>query len=264
MDHADVRERLESALLSPGKLHALEQDTTPEAHELREHLASCAPCRSELRALRETAALLAAAAPDDLRPPAEARDAVLQAIRETGVARPLVGTRASATRPAASARQRFSPATLGRATIAFAVAAVIAFLLLAVTALNLVGERDSTQREVRELAAITAATDRVLREPGSQKVVLHGRAGQPAGTIVYSPASHELVVMSDALATPGPGEQYDCYVERAGERRNIGWMHFSSGLAYWAGRVESLPDPGGPPATFVVTRGEEDVLQGEL
>lgn len=264
MDHSEVRERLESAVLSPGKLHALERDATSEGQELRDHLASCAPCRSELRALRETAALLAAAAPDDLQPPAEARDALLQAIRETGVARPLGVARASAARPVAGAPRRFAAPAIGRGAAALALAAVIALLLLAVTAVNLIGQRDSTEREVRELAAITAATDRVLREPGSQKVLLHDRAGQPAGTIVYSPASHELVVMSDALATPARGEKYECYLERAGQRSNIGWMHFSSGLAYWAGRVESLPDPGGPTATFVVTRGEEDVLEGEL
>jgi hypothetical protein len=266
MDHAEVREHLESALLSPGKLNRIEEDTTPAGEQLREHLASCAPCRSELRALRETAALLAAAAPDDLQPPAEARGAVLQAIRETGVARPLHATaRAGAGRSAAGARARsVSAGFAGRRWPALALAAVVALLLLVAAAISLVGQRDNSEREVRELAAITAATDRVLREPGSERIVLHDQAGKAAGTVVYSRVSHELVVMSDALATPAKGERYDCYVQRSGERRNVGWMHFASGLAYWAGKVESLPDPGDPAAAFVVTRGEEDLLEGEL
>jgi hypothetical protein len=264
MDHAEVREHLESALLSPGKLNRVDEDTTPAGEQLREHLASCAPCRSELRALRETAALLAAAAPDDLQPPAEARGAVLQAIRETGVARPLHAT-TTAGSAAAGAKERSAYAGLaGRRWPALALAAVLALLLLAVAAISLVGQRDNSEREVRELAAITAATDRVLREPSSERIVLHDQSGKAAGTVIYSRVSHELVVVSDALVRPGEGERYDCYVERSGERRSIGWMHFASGLAYWAGKVESLPDPGDPAAVFVVTRGEEDLLEGEL
>jgi hypothetical protein len=260
MDHAEVRERLESALLSPGKLRTLESDTTPEGEQLREHLASCAACSSELRALRETGAFLAAAAPDDLGPRPEVREALLQAIRETGVARENRAGRG--TRDVAARR---SPGWVAPRSAWLALGAVaVAAVLLVAAAITYNAQRETVERETRELAAVTAATDRVLREPDRQTVVLRDRSGRAAGTIVYSRASHELVVVSDALATPARGEQYDCYVERSGSRRNIGWMHFSSGLAYWAGRVESLPDPGGPPANFVVTRGSEDVLQGDL
>jgi hypothetical protein len=264
MDHAEVRERLESALLSPGKLNSLESDTSSEGKELREHLASCAACSSELLALRETGAFLAAAAPDDLTPPAGARAALLQAIRETGVARPLSRAQSQRRGVATADRGRWRARYPGGARplwLAFAAAAAV---VLVAGAIAFNAQREAGERETRELAAITAATDRVLREPDRQTVVLRDRAGNPAGTVVYSRGSHELVVVSDALAIPAQGEQYDCYVERSGARRNIGWMHFSSGLAYWAGRVESLPDPGGPPANFVVTRGAEDVLKGEL
>jgi hypothetical protein len=263
MDHAEVRERLESALLSPGKLHTLESDMTPEGEQLREHLASCAACSSELRALRETGAFLAAAAPDDLGPRPEVRQALLQAIRETGVARGTPSTRETRGTRDAPVRRLSDWAVRRPAWLALG-AVVVAAVLLVAAAITYNAQRETVERETRELAAVTAATDRVLREPDRQTVVLHDRSGRAAGTIVYSRASRELVVVSDALATPAGGERYDCYVERSGSRRNIGWMHFSSGLAYWAGRVESLPDPGGPPANFLVTRGSEDVLQGDL
>ncbi len=51
MDHPEVRDRLEGALLTPGKLYAIERDSTEAGEQLRAHLADCAACRAELGAL---------------------------------------------------------------------------------------------------------------------------------------------------------------------------------------------------------------------
>jgi hypothetical protein len=268
MDHAEVRERLESALLSPTKLQSLDADATPAGEALRAHVATCAACARELRALRETAALLAAAAPDDLVPPPEARDAVLRRIRETGVARAARSgrpeVRAIPTRMSASTRL----AAAWRRLVAGSPLALAAALVLLVLGTALLGglaaARDVSDREARELAAVAAATDRLLREPDSKKAVLRDLAGNAAGSVLYSPAMHQLVVISDALARPAEGEQYDCYVAHSGNRRKIGWMHFADGLAYWAGRVDPLTATSGAEMLFIVTRAGQDVLQGEL
>jgi hypothetical protein len=264
MDHAEVRERLDSALLSPGKLQSIEEDATAEGDALRTHIASCPACARELRALRETAALLAAAAPEDLVPRPQAREAVMRAVRETGVARPV-----RAPSPASAAS---SPSTgrraLWRDLVAgspLALAAVVGLLVIGTAVMSsMAAAREASDREARELAAITAATDRLLREPDSRKAILRDVAGNTAGTVLYSPVTHQLVVVSDALARPTEGEQYDCYIARSGNRRNIGWMHFSDGLAYWAGAVDSLTSTPGSEMLFIITRGGRDVLKGEL
>lgn len=284
MDHAEVRDRLEGALLSSGKLYAIDTDPTEAGERLRTHLAECAACRAELGALRETAVLLAAAAPDDLAAPRDARARVLQAVRETGVVRGRAASaraeRAGADRDrrglfatTSSPGRRFRLPALRsvRLTpfrlVAAAGAAGLVLLVLALATVDLIGQRDRSAQQVRELARITAAADRLLREAGSRDVSLVGPAGKPAGTVIYSPRSGELVVVTDALPSPPPGSRYGCYLERSGQRTRIGLLRQSSGLTYWAGKMQGPADAGRSGDRFLVsleTREEEPLLVGEF
>lgn len=87
MDHAEVLARLEAAVVGPGRLWSIETDDSADGLALREHIASCAECAAEWRAWQTLHAGLAAAAPDDLHAPAEARSRVLAAVVANGVPR---------------------------------------------------------------------------------------------------------------------------------------------------------------------------------
>jgi hypothetical protein len=285
MDHAEVRDRLEGALLSPGKLYAIDTDATEAGEELRAHLASCAACRAELGALRETAALLAAAAPDDLVAPAEARERVLQAVRETGVVRArrtdpgriragAAGRPSEATTAASSGSRRFTLPALRRGRLMpfprlaeVAVAAAVVLLVGALVAVDLIGQRDRSAQQVRELSRITGAADRLLREPGTRDLSLMARDGKPAGTLIYNPRSGELVVVTDALSAPPTGSRYGCYLERGGERTQIGLLRQSGGLTYWTGKMQAPTGAGRSGDRFMVsldTQENEPLLVAEF
>jgi anti-sigma factor RsiW len=87
MDHADVLDRLMTAFSEPGGLASLEADHSLEGEELLRHLETCDECRAELEAWQLTSVALAAATPDSLRAPAEARGRILAAVAANGVAR---------------------------------------------------------------------------------------------------------------------------------------------------------------------------------
>jgi hypothetical protein len=92
MDHADVLDRLATAFVEPGKLASLEADTSADGQELLRHLETCETCRMELEAWHLTSMALAAATPDSLRAPADARGRVLANVAAMGVARGGAGT----------------------------------------------------------------------------------------------------------------------------------------------------------------------------
>jgi len=96
MDHADVLNRLATAFTGPGKLASVEADHSVEGQELRRHLETCDPCRKELEAWHLTSLALAAATPDSLGAPAEARGRVLATVAATGVARGATGAAVAA------------------------------------------------------------------------------------------------------------------------------------------------------------------------
>jgi hypothetical protein len=105
------------------------------------------------------------------------------------------------------------------------------------------------------LARITGAFVALSDEPDLARVDLAASTGDaPAasGTLAYSPAKGELVVIAEGLTEPSPDREYRCWVEVEGVRSDVGKMFFGGGLAFWAGRVDAVADlPQG--ATFGVT-----------
>lgn len=104
MDHAEVLERIEAAVGSPGGLARLGSDPSEEAADLRAHVMACPSCSAEWRAWSLVSLGLAAAAPDTLEPRPGLRDQVLAA----AAARPRVAAPASSRAATATAR----PATV--------------------------------------------------------------------------------------------------------------------------------------------------------
>jgi hypothetical protein len=252
VDHAEAQQRLQDALLAPGKLDTLQADETSDGLRLSEHLASCAACRRELDALRETSALLALAAPDDLHAPPEARERILRAVARTG-----------------AVRGRSSPQGIGRRWPAIAprLATATALGALVVGALlgsQLIAQRDQSSQQARELARLTAATDLLLREPDVVRVTLLGADRRPAGSLLQDPSDDRIVVVAQGLPAPPAGQRYGCYLERDGTRVQVGWMRLSGDLAYWAGPMPEPSDAGLAGDRFIVMpeRGETPALEG--
>lgn len=79
MEHAEVLERIEEAVATPGGLARLGADPSVTGVAVREHLAACPTCAAEWRAWSVVSLGLAAAAPDTLAPRPELRDQVLAA-----------------------------------------------------------------------------------------------------------------------------------------------------------------------------------------
>lgn len=251
MDHAEVLDRLDAAFVGPGKLWTVEGDGTDEGVALREHLAACAACRTEYEALLATAAVLAAGAPDSLRPPAEARDRLLTRVHELGT--PRLGAAQGAGRgavvvPFARPRRRPRGVLAGLAVAAsivlFAVGAAVGHFAFPAT--------ESASDEISHLASLTGTIDWVLGQPEHRTARLQTPSMTDGGTVLVSADRKWVVVISDALHKPAQGERFGCFVERDGQRTQIGWMQFSDELAYWDGEVSKVSDIGRPGDHLVV------------
>ena len=48
------------------------------------------------------------------------------------------------------------------------------------------------------------------------------------------------MVVTTGLTQPPAGQEYRCWVERAGQRERVGKMFFSDDLAYWIGPVPAV------------------------
>lgn len=95
---------------------------------------------------------------------------------------------------------------------------------------------DQATADTVALANVTAALDRVIVDPGHRAVELRSGDGSVGGSVAWS--SHDLVVLSTALAPPPAGTVYRCWIERDGERAPIGRMFFAGGTSYWTGSLD--------------------------
>jgi hypothetical protein len=238
MDHAEVRERLAAALLGPGGLSALDDDSSQAGVSVREHLAGCAPCHSEYQALQATNALLANASPDDLRPDETLRARVLGAVHETGRPRrtlPRDGDVPSPARRPLRLVPRFGAILVVAAVVVVAAGGV--FL-----GRDLIAQRDAAASRAAALGAVTTATSRLLAAADHAQATLVDPQGQAAGSVLFDPATRELLVFATSLGAQATATIYDCYLERNGQRTRVGWMYAAGDFAYWDGTL-----PAGTP-----------------
>lgn len=289
MDHAEVLDRLEASFLEPGGLTALDTDPSEEAAAMRGHLRDCPACAAEHRAWHLAAWAMAENVPDTLNAPVGARERTLAAVADTGVARPLsrpvpfdspaVALRSSDAPPVIAPSSatlplavRASRAATPRPTVLALAAAFAAALFLAGAVLGgplgLVSqEPGSVEVTDSQAAAVALAVNRVLQQPDHLAVPLVDGAGAAGGSVLFDPASRELVVVSQALEAIPEGSEYGCYLERDGERTRVGRLKVVGDAAFWMGPMAEPSDAGRRGDRFVVVREdrpEEPVLSGEF
>ncbi len=282
MDHAEARELLELAAIEPDGLDRLAAGDTPEAAALAGHLAGCPACAEELERLRRAAELIRAALREEAAATvrAELRARTLSYVGELGRER---GREASPAAPAALVASAVGAASAGPAVrlrarqVRWWVSLAAALVIGAGVGGFAVGTGDRATIEAQEatMAALARVNDwalRVARQPDTRTVTLTDPAGGTAsGTLVFSPATDELVVVMTGVAPPPAGREYRCWVESNGVRRTIGRMFFAGEYGYWAGRVGGLSGLG-PGTVFGVSLvdpassspGGEPILRGSL
>lgn len=264
MDHTEVRAILEDAAIEPDGLDRLMAGDTPTAALIASHLAGCPDCAEELSRLHRSVDLIR----PSLRavPPPELRERTLAYVAAVGrprgaTAEPVPAAANGAARsvvPAAVTVMPLArPRPANRRRLA-TYAAMAAALIVAVsgTAFIVNANRDPAIRtlsaEVEALGDVARWTARIDAQPDGRRVALASVDGSSAaGSLVYSAASTEFVVIADGLI-PQPGKEFRCWVEVAGTRTTVGRMFFGGTLAYWVGDVKSIAGLA-PGATFGVS-----------
>jgi hypothetical protein len=102
-------------------------------------------------------------------------------------------------------------------------------------------------------------------------VTLAATGGASSGSLLFSAATTELVVVARGLDRPPAGKEYRCWVELAGKRENVGRMFFGDELAFWVGDTPAIRDAT-PGTSFGVSLADLDspaidappVIAGEL
>jgi Anti-sigma-K factor rskA len=256
MDHAEVRERLEEAAIEPGGLDRLLGGDGWEAMATVDHLAGCDACRADLEALRRSVSAirdsLQASPPDDLR----AR--TLDYVARVGRPRAADAAALEPVGPGAVPEVGWSlPAWLPAFAGGVAAAALAAIIVVGATVGPRLAEADAAIAEQRAaVAGLEVVSDWALRvgaAPDAARVRLAAQDGGPqAGTVVFSDATDELVMVASGLPEPAAGDEYRCWIESGGERIPIGAMYRAGALAYWVGEVD-LPTLAGDGHAFGVT-----------
>lgn len=179
-------------------LDALDDD---ERDRFEAHLVGCAACRTEVRELREVAALLAAE--DPVAPPAALRESVLAEVDVTEQAP------AADERPAA---RPVAPTPTARATRPWPTLAAAAVLVLVLALGALVLLRDDPGGS--ELAELLAAPDAVTVE----------LEGEPSGTlrVVYSESEDRAALVGAGLDPAGTDSTYQLWAIRGDEPLSAG------------------------------------------
>ncbi len=270
-DHAAVREELELAALEPGGLERLAAGDTAASAAIAGHLAGCATCAEEARRLAIVGPLIA----DTVRtiPPEDLRARTLTLVRDVGQVRTV-----DAETPAAIARDQAAVARIRRPPrrIAWPMAAAAVVIALVagglLAGIPLAQRAGSAEARVAELAGLAAATQRLADRPDVTRVALATAEGRPAGTLVFSPSSQELVMTATGLDAPAGDQVLACWIAGPdGQRTRIGEMRRDGDLAYWTGWAEEL-SRAGPGTSFGVTLvdgagrpvGPGDVLTGTV
>ena len=262
MEHADALERIEIAAAEPEGLDRLMAGDTAEAAAVAGHLAGCPACTAELARIRRTAAIareVISTAPD---PALRAR--TLAYVQAAGVPRGAAAAAASPQAPVSAAervdaqpaapielavaRERRTMTRLRYAVVALAAALVIAIgsgVAIYRNATTTQAELAQRSDEVAVLEETNRATLRVTAQPDAQRVALAATPGAPAeaiGTLLFSPATGELVAVASDLEPEADGQEYGCWVEVDGTRTRLGKMYWAGDLWTWAGPVNGLAD----------------------
>ena len=276
MDHDEVLEQLELAAVEPDGLTRLMAGDTAIAAAIAGHLVGCDACGGEFERLGRAAPLLR----DVVRttPSADLRERTLAYVREHGVSRGTAELADPADPAASHAAPTAVPETRGRtARVLPWVASIAAVVALAVAGVSLLAVQGMSEqlaaqdRAIAGLEAVTSATIEITGEPDAQRVALSASDADTSGSLLFSPATTQLVVVAMGLDQPPAGQEYRCWMEIAGKRENVGRMFFGDDLAFWVGDTPAVSEAG-PGTTFGVSLADLDspaidappVIVGEL
>jgi len=96
---------------------------------------------------------------------------------------------------------------------------------------------DRARADAVALGAVTSTLDRVLVDPAHRAVTLTTADGSAGGSLIWS--SHDIVILTTALAEPPAETVYRCWIERDGKRSPVGRMFFADGTGYWTGSLDA-------------------------
>lgn len=255
MDHAAAHERIEDLLLEPARLASLTTSTNPADVALRDHVASCATCRTDLEAWQELQHRLVVALPgsidaataavDPIELPPSLRAAVITVVRDADRA------------PAPISIVRARRAVAGWLAIAASVVVLAGSVGITI---DQIGQRATAEAQAAGLSSAIAAVDRVLVAPEHWIVGLKDSTGAAGGSISWS--SQDLVVLTTALEPPPDGRRYACWLVDDSNAAKIGTMYFAGRTAYWVGSLDEWATFKIRPGTrFVVTLPEPDTTR---
>lgn len=252
MDHAEAHERIADLALEPSRLGGLQSSVSMEDRSLREHIATCPRCQTELADWQQLQSVVGNTLPradhdeaEPILPPAALRRRILAAAH----AEP----RKQADAPidiavARSSRIRRSGAVL----LALAAALAIVAAGLGVWVINDQGRINAAAEDQRALAGLAAAMNQVMTSADSHSVSLKTADGNVGGSIAWS--RHDLVVTASNLSAPAPGQTYRCWLVYEGKQSAIGEMRFAGKTAFWIGWTQDWASVDlGPDAQFLVT-----------
>jgi len=251
VDHAEVRRLLELAAVEPDGLARLEAGDAPEAAAVAGHLAGCPACAGELDRLRAATLVVRDAlrsGADQAEPSDDLRERTLAYVREVGRERGPARVPAPATPPVEAHLP--AAASGGRRRVAWwgqlAAALVIGAGLGGLVGGSIVGRGyqatvDAAADTVATLTRVNGWTLRLAGEPDSRSVALRSATVPDAwGSLLFSPATTEVVVMMDGVAAPPEGREYRCWVRVGETTTRVGRMYFGGGLGYWAGTTPAV------------------------
>lgn len=262
MDHAAAHERIADLLLEPARLAGLDRSADPDDIALREHLATCPSCRSDLESWRRLGRAVGQALPSDaaaatevvepIDAPPSLRARVIGAVHDAaqdGAAHE-GGVRA----PVSLETRRVGAVERGARRLApwlGVAASLIVIVGASWITLDQASLRGRAEAEATALTNIVAAVDRVLAAP--HKIVeLRHPDGVSAGSISWS--RHDWVVLTTALTEPAADQRYKCWLVEADRSVLVGQMFFAGGTAYWIGSLDEWATwEIGPETQFVVT-----------
>ncbi|MEO8207645.1 MAG: anti-sigma factor, partial [Chloroflexota bacterium] len=149
------------------------------------------------------------------------------------------------------------------------VAALVVLLAGARVVVDRTTQQDQARRDVAALEAVSAATERLLRDPSHRVVELTTTTGGPGGSISWS--AHDFVVLTSVLVPPPEGQVYRCWIERDGTRSPVGQMAFAGLTAFWYGSLYEWATTSFGSGVFGVSlepasgpEGHPPVLSGNL
>ena len=252
MDHDEVLEQLELAAVEPDGLARLVAGDTAIAAAVAGHLAGCDSCSGEFQRLSRAAPLLREVV--RTTPPSDLRERTLAYVREHGEPRGVAVSAAAAAAPRP------------RVNLLPWVATLAAAIALALATTSFLAYQQASQRladqehAVADLQAVTSAILEISAQSDVERVSLTAAGTDTSGSLLFSPSSTNLVVVATGLQRPPAGQEYRCWVDRAGTRENVGRMFYAGDLAYWVGKVPAISDVA-PGTTFGVSLAD---LQGTL